>query len=240
MPRQCRLILPGVAAHLIQRGNNRSACFRVDSDYQVYLLHLKELTTKLRCQVHAYCLMSNHVHLLLTPPSADACIVLMQNLGQRYVQYFNRRHDRTGTLWEGRFRSCVTESLRYVLACYRYIEMNPVRAGMVDAPSEYRWSSHLENTGGRSADFLASHPEFLALGLEEASRRAAYRALFADQLPQDLLDSIRKSTNSGYPLGSDTFTESVERMTGRPIQRRKVGRPRKTQYAEAPSGEIGL
>src|SRR5258706_826975 len=141
MPRQPRLILPGVALHIIQRGNNRGACFVDESDYRLYLLHLRELAFKLECRVHAYCLMTNHVHLLLTPVSSDACVALMRDLGQRYVQYFNRRHHRTGTLWEGRFRSCVAESASYALACYRYIELNPVRASMVD---------HLRTTRGRA------------------------------------------------------------------------------------------
>ena len=230
MPRQCRLILPGIAVHVIQRGNNRSTCFHMDSDYQIYLLHLKELATKLSCQVHAYCLMSNHVHLLLTPPSADACIALMRNLGQRYVQYFNRRHDRTGTLWEGRFRSCVTESRRYVLACYRYIEMNPVRAGMVNGPASYPWSSYPANAGHRLQEMLVPHQEYLALGLEKQARYAAYRELFNDGLPQELLNSIRGSTNGGYPLGSPAFVESVEHATGRPSQPRKAGRTADMQH----------
>jgi putative transposase len=135
MPRPLRLILPGVALHVIQRGNNRVACFRQDSDYLVYLAHLRQLAEKYECAVHAYCLMTNHVHLLLTPGTAGACIGLMRELGQRYVQYFNRRNERSGTLWEGRFRSCIAESARYVLACYRYIESNPARAGMVDHPN---------------------------------------------------------------------------------------------------------
>ena len=128
MPRQARLILPHVAAHIIQRGNNRAACFRVDSDYQVYLLQLRELARQLGCAVHAYCLMTNHVHLLLTPDHETACSLLMRDLGRSYVRYFNDRHERTGTLWEGRFRSCLVESAEYVLACYRYIELNPVRS----------------------------------------------------------------------------------------------------------------
>lgn len=147
MPRQPRLILPEVAVHIIQRGNNRGACFHADSDYLVYLLHLRELSSKFDCSVHAYCLMPNHVHLLLTPGSPDSCTGLMRDLGQRYVQYFNRRHRRSGTLWEGRFRSCVAESARYVLACYRYIELNPVRAGLVSDPRAYPWSSFRANVG---------------------------------------------------------------------------------------------
>lgn len=132
MARPVRLSFPGVALHVIQRGHNRNACFREESDYLVYLAHLRQLSAKHGCALHAYCLMTNHVHLLLTPGAAGACTALMRDLGRRYVQYFNRRYRRSGTLWEGRFRSCIAESAHYVLGCYRYIELNPVRAAMVE------------------------------------------------------------------------------------------------------------
>src|SRR4051812_43621231 len=144
--------------------------------------------------------MTNHVHLLMTPAAAGACTGLMRDLGQRYVQYFNRRHERTGTLWEGRFRSCLAESARYVLGCYRYIELNPVRAGMVDHPSAYLWSSHAVNSGMRSDPFVNPHPEFLALASSEQTRCAAYRALVEERLDPTLLQEIRDATNGGYPL----------------------------------------
>ena len=156
MPRHARAILPEVAVHIIQRGNNRSACFHRDADYLVYLDHLRELSQRHGCEIHAYCLMTNHVHLLATPRAANACALLMKNLGQRYVQYVNRSRERTGTLWEGRFRSCIAQSERYVMACYRYIELNPVRAGMVARAGDYRWSSYLANAGGVRA--TGSHP----------------------------------------------------------------------------------
>jgi len=242
MPRQARLILPDVAVHIIQRGNNRAACFRIDTDYQIYLLHLAELASGLGCLVHAYCLMTNHVHLLLAPPSADACIGLMRNLGQRYVQYFNRRHDRTGTLWEGRFRSCITESARYVLACYRYIEMNPVRAGMVTRPVDYRWSSHACNTGRRSETLISPHPEFLALGNESLKRHESYGSLFADDVDTSLMRAIRESTNGGYPLGSESFKSSMSGLVGRRLERKKPGRPSKASSFDEDTDqpEIGL
>lgn len=242
MPRQARLILPDVAVHIIQRGNNRAACFRIDTDYQIYLLHLGELVSRMGCLLHAYCLMTNHVHLLITPSSADACMALMRNLGQRYVQYFNKRHDRTGTLWEGRFRSCVTESARYVLACYRYIEMNPVRAGMVARPADYRWSSHACNTGLRSETLVSPHQEFLALGKDDLNRRKAYGLLFEDELDSALLRTIRESTNSGYPLGSEVFKTTLGRTVGCRLEPKKAGRPPKAGLLEedADQQEIGL
>jgi putative transposase len=231
MPRQARFIVPHVAVHIIQRGNNRAACFRVESDYHIYLLHLRDLAVQLGCALHAYCLMTNHVHLLLTPPSADACIVLMRNLGQRYVQYFNKRHDRTGTLWEGRFRSCVTESARYVLACYRYIEMNPVRAGLALAAADYPWSSHRDNAGLKADASLTPHVEYTALGLEIEARRAAYLKLFGETVDPDLLRSIRAATNGGYPLGSESFKAQVNPGERR-LERARPGRPRQSENSE--------
>lgn len=182
MARHPRVILPGVALHVVQRGNNRNACFRDGSDDLTYLAHLRHLSRKYACQVHAFCLMTNHVHLLLTPGTADTCALLMRDLGRAYVPYFNRRHGRTGTLWEGRFRACLAESARYILACYRYIELNPVRAGMVSDPSAYPWSSHRTNTGAALDPLVTPHTEYLALAREALWRRAAYRGLFQQAL----------------------------------------------------------
>jgi putative transposase len=186
--------------HVIQRGNNRSACFRTSSDYLLYLLHLRDLSKKYECEVHAFCLMPNHVHLLLTPPSAAACGGLMRELGQRYVQYFNRRYERTGSLWEGRFRSCITDTAHYVLACYRYIELNPVRAVMVLRPEDYEWSSHPVNTGRRSNSLITPHIEYLALGDTMDTRIRNYLGMFEQPLEPSLVSAIRKATNAGYPL----------------------------------------
>lgn len=223
MPRSLRLILPGVAVHVIQRGNNRAACFRSDSDYLVYLAHLRKLSEKYECAVHAYCLMTNHVHVLLTPAAARACTGLMRDLGQRYVQYFNRQHERTGTLWEGRFRSCIVESAHYVLACHRYIELNPVRAAMVDHPSRYLWSSYAVNSGMRSDPLLRPHVEFEALALDADKRRSAYRRLFDERLEPALLQCIRDATNAGYPLASEAFKASVLAPRGWKMEPGKPG-----------------
>jgi putative transposase len=209
MARLPRQLLPGVAVHVIQRGVNRVPCFRGDADYLVYLSHLRRLSAQHGCAVHAYCLMTNHVHLLLTPASAQSCTALMRDLGRRYVPYFNSRHERTGTLWEGRFRSCIAESARYVLACYRYLELNPVRAGMVNHPADYLWSSYAVNNGARSDPFLSPHAEFVALASDEAKRHASYRALFNSEIEEPLLEEIRDAANTGYPLASDAFKRSV-------------------------------
>jgi REP-associated tyrosine transposase len=211
MPRPRRLVLPEVALHIIQRGNNRAACFREGGDYLVYLFHLRELSAKLECAIHAYCLMTNHVHMLLTPSTATGCIRLMQELGQRYVQHFNRRYDRSGTLWEGRYRSCIAESSRYVLACYRYIELNPLRAGMVQHPRDYAWSSYCVNAGERVDPAITPHAEFAALGDVPSKRYSAYRALFEEMLDPTLTTAIREATNRGYPLCSDEFKSTIAR-----------------------------
>ena len=208
------MILPGVAAHVVQRGVNRVACFRVEADYLVYLSQLRRLSAKHGCAVHAYCLMTNHVHLLMTPSTAQSVTALMRDLGRRYVPYFNGRHERTGTLWEGRFRSCLVESASYVLACYRYIELNPVRAMMVNDPAGYLWSSYAVNSGARSDPFVSAHPELTALAMDSQNRHAAYRGLFQTQMDEALLEAIRDATNGDYPLASESFKTSVLAPTG--------------------------
>jgi REP-associated tyrosine transposase len=241
MPRPSRLIFPGVAVHIIQRGNNRAACFRQGSDYLIYLAHLRQLSEKYECAVHAYCLMTNHVHLLVTPGAAGACTALMRDLGQRYVQYFNKRHERTGTLWEGRFRSCIAESARYVLGCYRYIELNPARAGMVDHPSGFLWSSYAVNSGMRSDPLISAHAEFVALAADAERRHASYRALFAEQFDAALLDTIRNATNGGYPLAGDSFKARVLAPLGWKMEPGKPGpRARSPEGVYHADSEFGL
>jgi putative transposase len=209
MARQLRLFLPGVAAHVIQRGVNRGACFRHEGDYLLYLLHLRELSAKVECAIHAYCLMTNHVHLLLTPSSDQGCQGMMKDLGQRYSQYFNRTYGRSGPLWDGRYRSCLAQSALYVLACYRYIELNPVRAGMVAHPAQYAWSSYRANAEGHDDRLATPHSEFLALGSEAGSRQHGYRMLFDQTLDPLLVESIRASTSGGYPLASEGFKANL-------------------------------
>src|SRR5918992_4223057 len=229
MARRLRLILPGVAVHVIQRGVNRVPCFRVEADYLVYLSLLRQLTSKYACAVHAYWLMTNHVPLLLTPSTTQSCTALMRDLGRSYVRYFNRRHERTGTLWEGRFRSCIVESAEYVLACYRYIELNPVRAGMVPDASAYPWSSHAVNTGTRADAIVVPHCEYTALAVERANLHASYRQLFEQAFDDALLKVIRDATNGGYPLVSESFKS---RMTAPPGCRTERGRPGPRAAAE--------
>ena len=235
MARGPRLVVPGVALHVIQRGHNREDCFRHNTDYLVYLSNLRELSAHTQCALHAYCLMTNHVHLLLTPSSLHGCALLMRNLGQRYVQYFNRRYRRSGTLWEGRYHSCLVDSDKYVIACHRYIERNPVRAGMVQSASDYCWSSHGVNTGRASSTVLTPHAEYLALALDDASRHVAYDGLFAMEDEPAFLAAIRDATNGGYALvGEQLKARLPESLQGR-LERKPPG-PRPTARTETGNG----
>jgi putative transposase len=228
MPRRARLNLSGIPWHIIQRGNNRGACFYADEDYRRYLYELKELSVRCGCAVHAYVLMTNHVHLLLTPRTTDSAALLMKHLGQRYVQYVNRTYKRSGTLWEGRFRSCLTQSEDYVLACYRYIEQNPVRARMVNHTRDYRWSSHRANAEGKYDALVTPHDEYLRLGRGEDERRQAYQALFKAQLDPETVEEIRVATNGNFVLGAERFQREVACALKRRVTRGRPGRPTQT------------
>ena len=187
--------------HVIQRGHNRQVCFFADGDDQYYLRHLNEQSIKYDCSIHAYVLMTNHVHLLVTPEKREGVSLMMKNLSQRYVQYVNRVYERRGTLWEGRFRSFLTQSDSYALACYRYIELNPVRANMVEHPREYKWSSYAANADGRATSLVTPHSIYLALGTDDVARRRRYRALVQSGLDEDILNKIRYAINSSTVLG---------------------------------------
>jgi putative transposase len=232
MPRRARLALPNIPLHLIQRGNNRQACFFADEDYRFYLDWLAEYAGKTGCQIHAYVLMTNHVHLLLSAETAQAAGALMKALGQRYVQYVNRTYWRSGTLWEGRFRSCLTQDETYLLACQRYIELNPVRAGMVAHPADYRWSSYRANAQGEADSLVRPHSLYTALGAEAMSRQVAYRELFRYELEPGLVNEIRRATNGNFALGDARFAAQLSAALGRRVTPGQSGRPRKSQEPE--------
>jgi putative transposase len=224
MARLPRFDLPGIPQHVVQRGNNRLPCFLDDADRQRYLQCLHQALVRFRCRLHAYVLMSNHVHLLLTPTEKGAVSRLMHTFSRNYVGLFNGRHGRTGTLWEGRYKACLVDSGRYFLACSRYIELNPVRAWMAGHPSEYPWSSYAANVGERVDPLLLPHPEYLALGKDLAGRASAYRELFTDALPEELVSEIRSYLAQQKALGTDRFRAWVEARTGRFAGLRPVGR----------------
>lgn len=236
MPRRARLSLPNVPLHIIQRGNNRQACFFADEDYRNYLDWLGEYAGKTGCRVHAYVLMTNHVHLLISAEQGGSSGALMKAVGQRYVQYVNRSYRRSGTLWEGRFRSCLTQEETYLLACQRYIELNPVRADMVAHPAEYRWSSYRTNAQGEEDALVWPHSLYEALGRDAASRQVAYRELFRYELEPGLVDEIRRATNGNYALGNERFAKEVALALGRRVTPGTSGRPR--QVPEPEPGDL--
>ena len=177
MPRRARVAVAGIPWHIIQRGNNRSSCFYTQEDYLYFLEQLNHQSNECGCSIHAYCLMTNHVHLLLTPERVDSASLMMKQIGQRYVQYINRTYQRSGTVWEGRFKSCLAENDHYVLTCYRYIELNPVRAGMVSHPGDYRWSSYHQNAEGKPSNLIKPHDDYIHLGDSKIQRLRNYRTL---------------------------------------------------------------
>lgn len=239
MPRRPRIALQDIPMHIIQRGNNRTPCFHANEDYRVYLRNLADLAARCACRVHAYVLMTNHVHLLITPEADGAASRLMKHLGQRHAQYVNRVHGRTGTLWEGRFRSCLIEEESYLISCYRYIEMNPVRAGMVANPSDYPWSSHGCNALGRPSRLLSPHPCYLDLGHDDLARRTAYVRLFDDESTGTVTDEIRRATNGNVVLGTARFQRVVAAVLGRRTSHGRPGRPRRGDGHEADCDETG-
>lgn len=230
MPRRPRFRLVGVPQHVIQRGNNRQACFFAEADYGVYLDALRKACEKYACSVHAYVLMTNHVHLLMTPGEPDAVSGVMQSVGRRYVRYVNDVYQRSGTLWEGRYKASLIDSDRYLLSCYRYIELNPVRAGMVAHPGEYRWSSYAANAQEDGSEVLAPHPEYLSLGQDRAARCTVYRALFHTCLDAGLVDEIRSALNHELVVGAGRFREQVEAATGRSTRLGNPGRQAKREH----------
>jgi putative transposase len=210
----------------VQRGNNRQICFGDAADFGAYAHWLREATERWRVALHAWVFMNNHVHLLATPAEDAAVSGMMQDLGRRYVRYFNKRWGRSGTLWEGRFKSCLVQDGRYLLQCHRYIELNPVRAGMVSAPAEYGWSSYRANALGHESSLRTPHPEYLALG-NGATRLRHYQALVAEQLGDDATGRIRYVTERGLAFGGPEFVRGMEKDTGRQLRPGKRGRPPK-------------
>ena len=225
MPRRPRLELPGVPLHVTHRGVNRAATFLDDEDFAHYRRHLGDALAARGFALHAYVLMTNHVHLLLTPPAPGLLSAAMRQLDQHYVPVFNRRHRRTGTLWEGRFKSCLVDSERYLFAVHRYIELNPVRAGMVTDPGQYRWSSYRANGLGQPDARLTPHLLYLAQGRGADERVQAYRALFRPHLDAEAAVDIRQALQLGMPVGQDRFAELVCARAGVRFNSGKRGRP---------------
>lgn len=239
MPRRPRILLDAVPLHIVQRGHNREPCFFAEEDFHTYLHWLGEALREQDVALHAYVLMTNHVHLLLTPPRADRVPRLIISLGRRYVQYINRTYRRTGTLWDSRYKSSVVQAETCLLACQRYIELNPVRAAMVEDPAHYRWSSYRAHALGQARALLTPHPLYLALAPQAADRQAAYRALLSAHLVEPAIDDIRRALNQNQPLGNARFLARIARSLGERREARPCGRPRSGAKGSAPEqGEL--
>ncbi|OHE81841.1 MAG: hypothetical protein A2X76_00855 [Lysobacterales bacterium GWF1_69_6] len=225
MPAIPRLDLANVPKHIIQRGVNKTPCFLHRANYWKYLDELALAASQTGCAVHAYVLMTNHVHLLVTPPEDGATSRMMQQLGTRYVRYFNAMHQRTGTLWEGRFRSCLVSADDYFLTCQRYIELNPVRAGMVSRPADYRWSSYHANAQGRIDPVVQPHAVYLGLAADTPTRWKTYAALVASGISDAQREEISRYTHQGRAFGPPAFQRQVRRELVAETRLRKRGRP---------------
>ena len=225
MPRKPRMYLPGVPCHIIQRGNNREACFFSEQDYHFYLECLGDACIRYGVVVHAYALMTNHVHALMTPKTKDGISRVMQSVGRRYVQYVNKAYQRCGTLWESRHKASLIDAEPYLLSCYRYIELNPVAAGMVQHPGEYPWSSYHRNAYGKANDLLVPHRLYKGLGRTQEEQLENYRYLFSTTLNKEEIHAIRTAVRFSMPLGDNRFKAQIEKTLGRRIGHSKRGRP---------------
>jgi putative transposase len=242
MSRRPRLFLPETPFHVIQRGNNRMPCFFGEGDYRYYRHWLRELADHYNCAIHAYVLMTNHVHLLLTPGDRQGPSRLMQFLGLHYVTHVNRTQGRVGTLWQGRFRASPVETDSYLARLYQYIELNPVRAGLVRDPIDYPWSSFRRNALGISDEVVTEHPVYTRLGSTDEARQDAYRRWFSTGLADDTLDLIRKAAIAGLPIGSAPFQSAIEQALGAPLtyprgrrKRPNSGQTRNTYFGSDPN-----
>lgn len=232
MPRMARIVLPHYPHHIVQRGHNRQATFAERADFERYLATLREFKEEYGVQVYAFCLMTNHVHLLLAPREPVGIGKLMKRLAARQTRHHNRLEGRSGTLWEGRYKSSLVSRDDYLLACCRYIELNPVRARMVAAPQDYPWSSCRYRLGVETADWLDLDPCYLALGDSEAERRSRYRDFLRAAIPCGEWELIREAVQRGQLTGTDRFTDEVADILGRRVERRGQGRPGKARGTE--------
>lgn len=232
MPRRLRLCPPAIPQHIIQRGNNRQICFASDEDCAAYANWLHQAAVKYAVKIHAWVFMTNHVHLLVTPEDETGVSLMMQSLGRQYVRYFNTTYRRSGTLWEGRFKSCLIQTTEYLLHCYRYIELNPVRASMVEHPADYIWSSYRSNAMGIESAMRTPHEEYWRLGKDKEERLRNYQALFATHIEPNILKAIRESLNTGLVLGNDRFKDELATTLAMKVRLAQTGRKPRRPLAE--------
>jgi putative transposase len=233
MARLPRFVLAGLPHHVVQHGHNRQPIVADDEDRRMWLSLLRDVALAQGVSVHAWVLFDDHFHLIATPPSATALSRMMQALGRRYVGWFNRRHARSGTLWEGRFRAAALEPSRWLLACMRYVELHPVRAGMVVTAAEHRWSSFAHHVGERADPLVTDHPAYWALGNTPFERHAAFRRLVEAGLGRDDLAAITAATRRGWPLGAPEFIAEAQSTSIISLTPRPRGRPKKRSLTSA-------
>jgi putative transposase len=227
MPRKPRFFLPDVPAHVVQRGHSREPVFFEDSDYIAYLTWLAEAADRYECAIHAYVLMTNHIHILATPKDKQGISRAMQFIGRHYVPYINDTYGTSGSIWEGRYKASLIHDEQYLLTCMRYIELNPVRANMTKTPAQYRWSSYRANAQGKDDTLITPHALYLSLGRTKASRMEAYKALFKDHIDEEDLKQIRAAWQTGTPLGNAQFKGKIERKLKSKVGHDRRGRPSK-------------
>ncbi|HEV7856878.1 MAG TPA: transposase [Herminiimonas sp.] len=225
MARLPRLVVPNQPHHIIQRGNDRQPIFRDTADYLAFLNWLRDASRQFKVAIHAYVLMTNHLHLLASPSDEQGLSKMMQWIGRHYVPYFNQKYERTGTLWQGRYKATVIDSERYLMTCCRYIELNPVRAGMVAAPADYSWSSYMHHIGIKPDSIITDHPLYWALGNTPFEREVAYKALAEQGVNEEDVAALTEATLKGWALGSEKFKSLLEKQTQRRVRKAKRGRP---------------
>lgn len=225
MPRKPRFVIPGVPIHVVQRGRSREPVFYDDADYRVYLGRLKEAADRYHCQIHAYVLMTNHIHILVTPSDTQGITRMMQFIGRHYVPYINHTYGGSGSIWEGRYKANLVQDESYLLTCMRYIELNPVRASMVRTPAQYKWSSFHRNGRGMEDELVVPHDLYQKLGKSNQIRQLAYKALFKAHIDDIELKDIRNAWQTGTPLGNDYFRQKVEDKLDCKVGQARRGRP---------------
>ena len=239
MARLPRIVVPGLPMHVIQRGNNRQATFFAEDDYRKYLEVLSIAAEENECFIHAYVLMTNHIHLLVTPTTETSLALMMQDIGRKYVRYINNTYQRTGTLWEGRYKSALVESEQYLLTCSRYIELNPVNAGMVDEPGQYKWSSYHSNAlGNISNKLITPHEVYQRLGNSDEQRQKVYKALFENHIDSSTLNDIRESTQKCTIIGNCHFQDEIKIMLKRRVAKYSHGGDRKSDDFDVISSDL--
>lgn len=227
MPRKPRFFLPDVPVHIVQRGHSREPVFFEDDDYHAYLGFLEEAAERYTCAIHAYVLMTNHIHILATPQDKQGISRMMQYLGRCYVPYINHRYDTSGSIWEGRYKASLIDDERYLLTCMRYIELNPVRAAMTQSPADYRWSSYRSNALEKANALITPHPLYLGLGKTSNARLKAYKGLFKGHVDKNDLKDIRNAWQTGTPLGNDAFKRKIEHKLKCKVGQDRRGRPKR-------------